>query len=419
MSGYVPARGMSVPVQISDVNSPLPPLRGTGFLSGTITDDGAPVVATIRALWRPPGAETLQGVICGQTTSATDGTWRIDDINPELTYTAVASMASRNDAIAVNITPRNPPRLAATTATATVGQPLDYALPIIGGVGTVTATLTSGTPPSGVTYGDGKLTGTHPTGATGDYTLTFDLIDDNETVTATLTLTLVLLPLALSPESLPAMVKSETYSATIAASGGEGPYTYSVSAGSLPTGLSLNSSTGALTGTPTTGGAYSFTITATDVRSAAASRTFAGSVLVGKHAYWRLNITANNGNANTSIAELRMRDSSGINVATGGTAFANTEYSSGFVAGYAFDGNAGTRWAANGTHPLPHQIGYIMAAAEDVVAVEIVSSAVIDADGPRDFSVQSSDDGVSWTDEWSVTGATGWGANEQRTFPRP
>lgn len=42
------------------------------------------------------------------------------------------------------------------------------------------------------------------------------------------------------------------------------PTSYNVTAGSLPAGISLNSSTGALTGTPTGSGAYAFTITASN-----------------------------------------------------------------------------------------------------------------------------------------------------------
>jgi hypothetical protein len=55
------------------------------------------------------------------------------------------------------------------------------------------------------------------------------------------------------------------YSGSAAASGGTGPYTYALTSGSLPPGLGpLNTSTGAVTGTPTTAGTYSFRITATD-----------------------------------------------------------------------------------------------------------------------------------------------------------
>ena len=54
-------------------------------------------------------------------------------------------------------------------------------------------------------------------------------------------------------------------------SGGKSPYTFAVATGSLPNGLSLNASTGAVTGTPTAAG--SFTIKVTDSKGATASST--------------------------------------------------------------------------------------------------------------------------------------------------
>lgn len=72
--------------------------------------------------------------------------------------------------------------------------------------------------------------------------------------------------LTLSPSSLPAGTVNTAYSAqTITVSGGSGTYTFSVSAGSLPTGMSLNANTGVLDGTPTAVNTFNFTITATDV----------------------------------------------------------------------------------------------------------------------------------------------------------
>lgn len=66
----------------------------------------------------------------------------------------------------------------------------------------------------------------------------------------------------------------QSYSASPSASGGAGNYTYSITSGSLPPGLSMNSSTGAITGTPTATGAaplYGFQITATDANNNSAS----------------------------------------------------------------------------------------------------------------------------------------------------
>ncbi len=85
-------------------------------------------------------------------------------------------------------------------------------------------------------------------------------------------------PLSLSPASLTNPTVGSAYSQTISASGGNGTYSYAVTAGSLPAGLSLNASTGALTGTPTAGGAFSFTITATDTASATGNKAYSVTV---------------------------------------------------------------------------------------------------------------------------------------------
>jgi sugar lactone lactonase YvrE len=70
--------------------------------------------------------------------------------------------------------------------------------------------------------------------------------------------------ITLNPTSLPAATYETAYSVAIAASGGTAPYTYSLSSGSLPTGLTLSSSSGTISGTPTVTGSFSFTIKATD-----------------------------------------------------------------------------------------------------------------------------------------------------------
>ncbi|HET7301498.1 MAG TPA: putative Ig domain-containing protein, partial [Oleiagrimonas sp.] len=71
-------------------------------------------------------------------------------------------------------------------------------------------------------------------------------------------------PLTLSPTSLTAPQAGVSYSATVTASGGVAPYSYAVTSGALPTGLVLNASTGAISGTSSVTGSYTFTITATD-----------------------------------------------------------------------------------------------------------------------------------------------------------
>ena len=55
-----------------------------------------------------------------------------------------------------------------------------------------------------------------------------------------------------------------SYSNQLTVTGGTGPYAWSVSAGTLPPGITLGATTGVLSGTPTTAGTYSFTVKVTD-----------------------------------------------------------------------------------------------------------------------------------------------------------
>src|SRR5690606_31619694 len=64
------------------------------------------------------------------------------------------------------------------------------------------------------------------------------------------------------------------YSATLVAAGGIAPYTYAITAGALPAGLSLSSG-GALTGMPTQPGTVNLTLTATDANGQTGSRAYA------------------------------------------------------------------------------------------------------------------------------------------------
>jgi len=65
-----------------------------------------------------------------------------------------------------------------------------------------------------------------------------------------------------------------TYNGTITVTGGQRPYLFSVSSGSLPAGLTLNSVTGTVSGTPQQPGDYSFSVQATDANGTLAKRSF-------------------------------------------------------------------------------------------------------------------------------------------------
>src|SRR5712691_8309509 len=65
--------------------------------------------------------------------------------------------------------------------------------------------------------------------------------------------------LAITTSSLPAGQTGAAYQGTLAASGGSTPYTWSLNTGTLPTGLSLSASSGAISGTPSASGSFNFT----------------------------------------------------------------------------------------------------------------------------------------------------------------
>ena len=84
-------------------------------------------------------------------------------------------------------------------------------------------------------------------------------------ITGSTTLNVTLATLVITTNSpLTNGVQTAPYSASLAASGGIGPYHWSVSVGSLPTGLNLDPNTGVITGTPTATGTSNFTVQVTD-----------------------------------------------------------------------------------------------------------------------------------------------------------
>ena len=86
--------------------------------------------------------------------------------------------------------------------------------------------------------------------------------------------------LALLPGSLSAGSVGVAYSETFTATGGSGTYLFSVSGGTLPSGLNLSTS-GLLSGTPIAGGNFSITITATDSNTQTIAGTQIYSLNIG------------------------------------------------------------------------------------------------------------------------------------------
>jgi hypothetical protein len=129
----------------------------------------------------------------------------------------------------------------------------------------------------------GGWTGAQPAGgsvtvtpaATGNTTYTLTCMSAAGSQSGSATLDVQAIPtLSITSSSLPNGQVNTAYSATLAATGGIPPYSWSLASGTLPPGLSLNAATGAISGTPTAAAsATSLTFKVTDSEKTAKSQT--------------------------------------------------------------------------------------------------------------------------------------------------
>lgn len=139
--------------------------------------------------------------------------------------------------------------------------------------------IATGTLPPGLGLNStsGLLAGTPTT--PGTFAFVVRLSDSRQTTvlspTQAITIISAIVPLTILPSSLPQGMVAVPYSSVpIVATGGTPPYSWSVTGGTLPPGLSLSSS-GNLSGTPSSAGLFAFTATVTD--SARAAQTASAS----------------------------------------------------------------------------------------------------------------------------------------------
>jgi large repetitive protein len=138
---------------------------------------------------------------------------------------------------------------------------------------TVSGSLPTGLSLSNISADIGRISGT-PTVA-GTFTFTLRATNAYGTADQAFSITIVSAAVVFVVDAvLPPGVIGTAYSQTLTGEGGSGPYTFAVTSGALPGGLSLNSSTGVISGTPTTAATFSFTVTATDSLSVAGAQAF-------------------------------------------------------------------------------------------------------------------------------------------------
>jgi Putative Ig domain len=188
------------------------------------------------------------GAIGGIPTAA--GT---DSLVFEVTDADKNSASSRN--LSLMVKPEVPPVvLTSGLQSGNVGVAYAATLTATGGTKPYTWSVKSGTLPDGL-YLDsttGAIGGT-PTQPGTSNSLVFVVTDFYNSVGASGNLSVKIDPVVqVSTTSLPNGTQGSAYTGYLRATGGSGVYTWSLKSGSLPPGLSLNPSTGAITGTPTT-----------------------------------------------------------------------------------------------------------------------------------------------------------------------
>ena len=166
---------------------------------------------------------------------------------------------------------------APSTASATAGSPYSQTLSETGGKAPYTWAVVSGSSlPTGLSLDatTGVISGTPTKG--GSYTTQIQVTDSSSPAKVAIisfSLTVAYAPISVTTASLPAGVVGTAYLQTLAATGGNGVYTWLVVDGSLPAGLTLSSSTGVISGTPTTGGSSTVKIQVADGSSPANTAT--------------------------------------------------------------------------------------------------------------------------------------------------
>ncbi len=168
-----------------------------------------------------------------------------------------------------------------------MGSPYYAALTATGDNPPFTWSITSGSPPPGVSLAvSGILSGTPTIAGTFNFTAR---VTDSTAVTASqpFIITIAQPPIRFLTTTLALAKEGEGYTDTIRVSGGTTPYTWSMTSGTLPTRLTLNASAGYISGVPAKGtaGSYSFIVSVTDSSSPPITGQQGFSIIVEKGGY--------------------------------------------------------------------------------------------------------------------------------------
>lgn len=272
----------------SDTTPPAAPVitapgNGASLADTTPTFTGsAEVMSTVKVY--------IDGSAVGTTTADGGGGWSFTPgaalasgaHNAYATATDAANNTSPNSAT-ISFTIVSAPTAGNASATVAYGS-TNNIMPLVLGGGATTSVAVATPATNGTATATGtSITYTPNAGYAGLDSFTYTATNAAGTSSpATVTITVSPPTITLTPAAgaLPGSAAGSAYSQTFSASGGATPYSYGITSGALPPGLSLNGSTGLVSGTPTTAGTFNFTMTATDVNGFTASSAYSITVAV-------------------------------------------------------------------------------------------------------------------------------------------
>ncbi|HKP10680.1 MAG TPA: Ig domain-containing protein, partial [Blastocatellia bacterium] len=217
----------------------------------------------------PPGLlVSTGGVLSGRPTTAGNYTFTVRVTDSDNTIAVSTALT-----LQVDVGPLGVIDTGALTAGMT-GSNYSYLLRGTGGTTPYTWAVNSGVLPPGLLLNPatGAITGI-PT-VPGQYDFVVRITDSTTASASSDPLRIVVTagPLVvLTTGDLTAGKVNVDYAFTLLANGGKQPYTWSVTSGALPTGLTLDAATGAITGKPTAAGTFPFTVQVRDASSSIGS----------------------------------------------------------------------------------------------------------------------------------------------------
>ncbi|PVM93686.1 putative Ig domain-containing protein, partial [Caulobacter endophyticus] len=261
-------------VAITTTSLPTPVL-GQAYSQTVATSDGtAPMTFAVNTGSLPTGLtlNASTGVLSGTATAA--GAYSFAITATDANGLTDAETYSGTISAGVVIT-------TASLPTPVLGQVYSQTVSTNGGTAPVTFAVATGALPTGLSLNasTGVIGGTAT--AAGTYSFAVTATDANDLTDAETYSGTIAGAVAINTTSLPTPVLGQAYSQTVSTTGGTAPVTFAVTTGALPTGLSLNTSTGAISGTATAAGAYSFAIMATDANGLTDAKTYSGTISAG------------------------------------------------------------------------------------------------------------------------------------------